>query len=259
MTDDILPPCFGTYEEKDKECDGGPCIYRKRCGVFTAHLRKSRKRSTAYLSIGDDRSIPKHGHVAFLRFCEQLLKDEAQTKIKKQTKKLDPNRDKRKDGPSITAKRRSRATKARRAKEKRNQLLIVYEKFRVDFEKGLKKKRTFAASDQIISTGQFYQFDRLAVSDYIGIRCKTNRGVDFPLVVFKLKTSTQALDVKLPFTVDEFENLVSKSTFKKLKLEDRMEGRLKSIIKNAKPPTLALLCEELVKAVNKEKIELPSV
>lgn len=254
-----LPACFGTYEEGDQECDGGPCVFRKRCGAFTRYLGTTRKRSTAYLTIEDDRSVPKHGYAPFIRFCEQLLRDEASQKIKKQrTKAVDPNRDKRKDGPSIKAKRRSRMTKARRARRKRNELLIVFEQFKVDFESRL-KNRTFAASDQIISTGQFYQFDRLKTSDYIGIRCKTNRGVDFPLVVLKLKTSTEAFDVKLPFTTKEFRKLVSKSTFNKLQLEDKEEGRLKSIIKDAKQPKLALLCEELVKAVNQNRIDLPSI
>lgn len=253
-----LPACFGTYEESDEECDGGPCVFRKRCGAFTRYLGVERKRSTSFLTIEDDRSIPKVSHTSFMRFCEQLLRDEANNQIKKQrVKNVDPDRDKRKDGPSIKAKRRSRATKARRAKRKRNELLVVFERFKVEFETGL-KIRTFAASDQIISTGQFYQFDRLKTSDYIGIRCKTNRGVDFPLVVLKLKTSTEAFDVKLPFTTKELRKLLSRSSFSKLKPEDKIEGRLKTIIKNAKQPTLALLCDELVKAVNGNKIELPS-
>lgn len=259
-----LPPCYGTYEEGDKNCDGdgsadSQCSYRKRCGAFKRYLGSKRKRSSSYLAVDDNGARAKHGYTIFMRFCEQLLKDESKTEIAKHRRqKTDPNWDKRRDGPCVAAKRKSRATKAKRAREKRQKLLSVFSDFRINFETNL-TNRTFAASDQIMSVGQFYVFDRVKTSDYIGIRCKTIKGVDRILVAFKLKTSTMSFDIKLPFSTEELESLVSKAVFKKLSPVDIDEGKLKSIIKNARKEKVGLVCEFLFNAVNAEKVELPKI
>lgn len=254
-----LPPCFGTYVLDDKECDGEPCSLKGRCGAFTRYLGKNRKRGTSYLVIDFDKARPKHGKAAFFRFTEQLLKDEAKDKIKKEKRrKKDPNRDKRKDGPSAVAKRKSRATKARRAKEKRMELLLIFEEFVVNFG-NLLKDRILATSDQIISTGQFYVSDRLMTSDYMSLRCRTTKGADLTIVIFKFKPSTLSFDIKLPFSLEQLKNLISGEVLARTTPEEKIDGRMKTIIRNAGKFKIGLVCEFLTNLINDKKIDLPEI
>lgn len=259
-----LPPCYGTYEDGDENCDGdgsldSQCSCRKRCGAFKRYLASKRKKSSNFLIVDENGARAKHGYAIFMRFCEQLLKDEGKNEIaKRKRKKTDPNWDKRRDGPSVSAKRKSRQTKAKRAREKRQKLLSVFREFQINLETNL-TNRTFAATNQIMAVGQFYVSDRIGTSNYIGIRCKTSKGVDKTLVVFKLKTSTMSFDIKLPFDPEELEHLTSKTIFKKLSPENIDEGKLKTVIRNAKKEKAGLVCELLFSVINAEKIDLPKI
>lgn len=267
MKKTYIPFCMGEYDAKDNTCsgtpgktgeEGEPCSWREKCLAFARHLRRTKAKTETYLIRHED-SIPpcsesKTEYDKFIKFCDVLV-----TKLQPGAIRMDPNYDKRRDGPTKYAKRAAKKAHKKKWRQQKERLSELFSLFLKHFKNGL-KDRSFALQGKIVVPGELYISDRTEISNYVVVNCRTEEKHDMPIIRLKYKLTSLTFDVYLPVDLEYLENNIGILSKRKLKPKPINDAsRYKVVVKNADKFELGIIAEFLADVVNDNILNLPSV
>ncbi len=256
----VISACVGEYESGDDVCDGDskekPCGWKNRCKFFKKYLETEDKEVGEYLEPGVDDSgnyyaVPKQGYEEFKKFCNGLIND---AKGRSSTKKKIDHRSR---GPSAKTKKAAAMSLTNRSQERRRQLLKMFMEFRRTLQEEL-NGRVFATPGSTVLPGQFYVVNRVDISRYLSIYCKTISNRDVPIASFVLKTYSLTFNVRLPLTIEEFEKGAPKEALKGFKINQINNGRFRMVIIGAGKKELSILAKTIAVLNKNGNIKLPT-
>ncbi len=248
---DFLPECFSEYRRLNNVCDGDkkscdsderrPCAIKDECKNFRDYLKNTSLELDTFLMEVDEGYVAKGDMKDFLDFCNKLKK---KAKV-----------DKRKFGPSKSAKVASKISLVKKSRKSEEFLLNIINFFTESLIRKL-KGREYAVAGSVIVPGQLYVSNKIKKSGYITYYCKQSHGKDVAIVCLRLRKAFKVVDAYLKCDSVDWLHGVSKSNARILKATESKYKNYKIEIKGLKKYGLGVLAEAISELVGDGKILL---
>jgi hypothetical protein len=243
MVDEKLSICFSHYEPGNDECDKKKCAFRFRCKAFSRFLYFSKKNISEYLIRKNGDLKTKKNFDLFLRFCDQLIKDETEKKIKQKelTIVIEDLEEKKHSIKKIT--------RYKRLIKREKKFLEEFNIFKSHFQNGLKEKKILPR-DKIVSPGQLFFKKEVKRFSNVGICLKTKNDQSLPVVVFVFTKRGNLFNVRSCLDINLIKEKTSNEVFRKLKPVEFIKGNFRTKFNNFDRYEAGLFCELLIKLLN---------
>ena len=278
------PPCVGTYQRGDQECDGdSPCQWRDKCGGLKLFIAESGQEldrwvdnETGALRIQPDRfrdfCLEQVGHfdiVDGLPRAEHEAHESKRVAAPPSMPEPEPTANERAylqkrikpifeplTRPFKEGARSPRKTSSTAAAKNREDAMRLFEHFKDRLLEQFKDRR-MGSGERAAIPGEMYMLDHRKRSRYLAFYCRSPGGHDVPVVCVIPLAATRALEARLPVTLKDFlEHVpIDNKTLRQAKAIH--VGRFKTRIVGLNYNDSALLAQVIGKLVEHAIIALP--